>query len=535
MKKRAISLTLATLALLPTLTTFSGCSRDEEIRLRVYSWEEYIDEGGEGSYVYDEEHKNDPEDPSMIDESYQAWYKNATGIALDSENTNSMLTDFELYYEHTYGKKIKVEYSTFGTNEDMYNQLKLGDTYDLLCPSEYMIMKLAAEDMLEPYSEAFHDGSKTENYYTKNVSPFIQNVFDTHTVTVTNEDGEKSEHKWSDYAAGYMWGTTGLIYNPETVKAEDLKNWNVMLSQAYENKVTTKDNVRDSYFVGLAILYQDELMALKERPLSAAEYNAEVTKIMNRTDEETVEKVQEILLDMKGNLFGFETDTGKTDLVKGNIWLNFAWSGDAVYAMDLAEEPENEEETPVYLNYFVPEECANLWFDGWVMPKGAQKEAAEAFVNFMSMPYNAIRNSYYIGYTSAIASEETFAYADYLYGSEEGTAEYDLSYFFGEGEHVLFVDEEQISRQLGAQYPSEEIMNRCAVMDYFDPDTNDRINELWAQVKGAELDAWAIVVISVGAVFVILAILYVKFGAKIDFFRRKPKKGYQLVKQEKFS
>lgn len=103
-------------------------------------------------------------------------------------------------------KKVEVEYSCFGTNEDLYNQLTMGDTYDLVCPSDYMIMKLMAEGALEPYSEKFYDTSIETNYYVKGVSPYIKGVFD------ENEIGGEA---WSKYAAGYMWGITGILYNPE--------------------------------------------------------------------------------------------------------------------------------------------------------------------------------------------------------------------------------------------------------------------------------------------------------------------------------
>ena len=318
-----------------------------------------------------------------------------------------------------------------------------------------------------------------------------------------------------------------------------------MIDSAYANKVTTKDNVRDSYFVGTAILYQDELLDLRDRyqagEIDSAAYNHGVTEIMNRTDEETVSKVQDILLDMKDNIYGFETDTGKSDMVKGIIWLNFAWSGDAVYAIDLAEYGEGDEELSedeaVYLNYYIPEECANLWFDGWVMPKGAQVEAAQAFINFLSRPDNAVRNMYYIGYTPVIAADEVYEYVEYTYGVEEGdeedAVEYDLSYFFGK-ETVLLTYEDQLERQLYGQYPTEEVMHRCAVMDYFDDDANERINELWTKVKGSQLDAWAIAVICVGVVGIAAFALLFKFGGKIDWFRRKPKKGYELVDQKPY-
>lgn len=498
--KKTISVILSALLLLPSLALLGGCGGEQEIRLRIYNWEEYIDEGGEDSYAYDP--IDNPDAPSMID-------------------------DFESWYEETYEKPIRVEYSTFGTNEDLYNQLKLGNSYDLVCPSEYMIMKLAAENMLQPLSEEFFDGSKEVNYYINNVSPYIQGVFETGKITA---DGE--EHRWSDYAAGYMWGTTGLIYNPETVSDEDLKQgWSIMLDEKYRKKVTTKDNVRDSYFVGLAINYYEDLMKLKqdhtEGILSDNDYNAAITEIMNRTDEKSVAEVQQILLDMKANIFGFETDTGKSDMVKGTISLNFAWSGDAVYAMDLAEEEG------VYLNFHIPEEGANLFFDGWVMPKGANAQAAEAFINFMSMPENAVRNMDYIGYSSVIAGEEILSYIEEIYSAEENdetAVPYDLSYFFGE-EVIILAPEEQLDRQLYGQYPPESVMLRCAVMDYYG-EADARINELWTKVKGEMLDAWAIVVICVAVALIALFVIYVKLGSKIDFFRLKPKKGYVRIDQQ---
>lgn len=496
MKGKKFACVTASLLMLSSLAPLGGCASEEEILLRVYSWEEYIDEGGEDSYAYDP--VENPDAPSMIE-------------------------DFEVWYEETYKTPIRVEYSTFGTNEDLYNQLKLGNKYDLVCPSEYMIMKLAAEDLIQPLSEEFFDESNELNYYVNNVSPFIANVFKNGTMKVGGET-----HRWDEYAAGYMWGTTGLIYNPQIDGiADDLDEygWSILLENKYKKQATTKDNVRDTYFVGLAILYRDELLSLDR---NAPDYNEKVTEIMNRTDEETVSAVYQILLGMKENIFGFETDTGKSDMVKGTICLNFAWAGDAVYAMDLAEE-----ENDMKLNFYIPKESANLYFDGWVMPRGANTQASEAFINFMSIPENAVRNMDFIGYSSVIAGEEVFDYVAETYSAEdtdETAVEYDLSYFFGE-DAVIYAPAEQLSRQLYAQFPPQEVMKRCAVMDYYGED-DARINELWTHVKGESLDAWAIVVICVTVVAVAGGVLLMKFGGTIDFFRRKPKKGYELVKQE---
>lgn len=507
MKKRILSSLFALTFALPSLALFSGCSSGKTITLRVYNWEEYIDEGGEDSYLYDENENPDPD---------------------------GVVTDFENWYEETYGTAVRVEYSTFGTNEDLYNQLKLGDKYDLICPSEYMIMKLAAEGMIEPFGEEFFDETQPHNYYIQNVSPFIKDVFDNGKVTI---DGQ--EHSWSEYAAGYMWGTTGIVYNPALINTEDLQQgWKILLDPKYKGKVTTKDNVRDSYFVGLGIVYQDELRALDKND---PDYNQKVTEIMNYTEkdmygENVVEKVKNVLLKMKENIFGFETDTGKNDMMTGKISMNFAWGGDAVYAMNEAEEKRG-----VTLCYSIPEECTNLFFDGWAIPKDEKrdpevKKAAQAFANFLARPDVAVRNMDYIGYSSVIAGNEEYddirAYIEENYTVEEDAEDavlYDISYFFGE-ETLVPIAEEQLDRQFFALYPTEEVMQRCAVMDYYGA-AEAGINEMWTKIKGETLDAWAIIVIAVTAAAIVAFILVKKVGHKIEL-PRKPKKGYTLVKQE---
>ena len=166
---------------------------NDTIVLRVCNWEEYIDTG-------------DWDEPIDLESG-------------DIMGVNSMIEDFEIWYRDTYGKNVKVEYSCMGTNEEMYNMLTLGDEYDLICPSEYMIMKLMSEGWLEPFSKDFFDTQVKENYYIKGVSPFIKDVFDNNTI-----NGES----WSKYAAGYMWGITGIVYNPEIVSEEEASTWDII-------------------------------------------------------------------------------------------------------------------------------------------------------------------------------------------------------------------------------------------------------------------------------------------------------------------
>ncbi len=476
MKKRLdiiISYILCLTLMVANMTVLTGCDSAEDedvIVLRVSNWEEYIDEGD-----WDEEETIELEN----------------GTVICSET--SMVEDFENWFYETYGKKVRVEYSTFGTNEELYNQLSMGDTYDLVCPSEYMIMKMMAEDMLVPYSEEFYDPTIEHNYYAKGVSPYIKGVFDSLSI-----NGEPI----SKYSAGYMWGTLGIVYNPEEVTAEEASHWNMLLMDKFDKRVTIKDSVRDAYFAGNSI-YNEELL-LSEDFVNADDYYTQMEAILNATDKETVDEVEDILSDIKGNVYSFETDSGKSDMVSGKVVANQQWSGDAVYTLDQAEEEG------VILCYSAPEEATNLWFDGWCMLKDgidgdADKQlAAEAFVNFVSRPDNAIRNMWYIGYTSVISGGEDdsiFQYAEFLYAAEddeEETVDYSVAYFFTGyfdaelseeevAEYTIVTTSDQTTRQLFAQYQPEDVIKRSVVMAYFDTEGNERINQMWLNVRCFDL------------------------------------------------
>lgn len=453
---------------------------EKEVTLRVCSWEEYIDEGG-------------------WDEDEALELDNGTTIF----GENSMVEDFENWYYENYGVKVDVQYSCFGTNEDLYNMLTLGDVYDLVCPSEYMIMKLMSENKLEPLSDDFFDESNDKNYYINGVSPYIRDTFETHEI-----NGET----WSKYAAGFMFGITGILYNPEKMTADEAGTWTVLNNPKFAKQITIKDNVRDSYFAAVGALQRDKLMDPGFR--AQDDYSEQLKDIMNDVSPETIAKSQDLLQDIKDNVYSFETDSGKADMITGKVVANYQWSGDAVYAMDQAEEDG------VQLDFAVPEECTNLYFDGWVMLKNGidgdadRKQAAEAFINFVSRPDNAVRNMYYIGYTSVIAGgddDTVYSYLDYTYGAEddeEDVVDYPLGYFFtgdnSDPDYVLRAPAEQVDRQLGAQYPSQDAIERSAVMEYFDEDATKDINQMWINIRCYNIKdvptwAWFIVAAVIGA------------------------------------
>jgi spermidine/putrescine transport system substrate-binding protein len=440
------------------LGMLGGCGKntDDKVVLRIASSEEYIDEGG-----WDADEAIELDDATIFGE-------------------NSMVEDFEKWYKETYGVEVEVEYSTFGTNEELYNQMNLGNVFDLVCPSEYMIMKLMDEGRLQPLSDSFYDSSDQNNYYTNGVSPYIEETFENLT-----HKGESI----SKYAACYMWGTMGIVYNPQVLSEEDVAHWSVLLNKDYYKRVTMKDSVRDSFFVAQCIANEEKVMT--NDYLNDPNYYDNLSELQNDTSQEAVDRAESILSDMRKNAYSLETDSGKADMITGKVVANMQWSGDAVYTMDQAEEDGFQ------LNYSVPEECTNLWFDGWVMMKNGieedsrKQQAAEAFINFVSKPENAIRNMNYIGYTSGISggdSDLIKEYVEWLYGAEEGedTTEYDLSYFFGD-DYSLTCSVEQTERQLFAQYPTEDVIGRAVVMRFFDEDANKRIMQMWTNIRCFDL------------------------------------------------
>ena len=501
----------------------TGCkSERDELVLRIYNWQDYIDEGldDDGQKV----------DTSVI-EAWQQWYL------------------------ETYNVEVKVQYDTFETNEVMMNTLKTGKTtYDLICPSEYTIQKMIKLDMLDTYDYDLKDinGNVILSNYSY-VSPYLKQLF--------------ASKGWDDYSIPYMWGTMGFIYNPEVVSEEDVKHWSILWDSNYKNKATAKDSVRDTYVVGVMHVYYDELMELRTKyennEISGSEYNKQIGQIMNKCDKDTIAKVETALKEMKNNLYGFEVDSGKSDIVTGKVAINFAWSGDAVYSLDVAEE-ENE----VYLNYQVPEEGSNVWFDGWVMPKGANKELAQSFVNFLCNPEIAVRNMNYIGYTSSIAGDEILDMIDDWYGAilpeyneeeqtwyydevdlgiqdstievsvkdneiylgnqkvisllenindEEGIPyslyygctyyEADLTYFF-EGtvsedritDGKVLVSVEEKGRQFDTQYPDYETILRCGIMEDFG-DNNDNVLAMWENVKIGDIPISITIILLASIIF----------------------------------
>ena len=441
--------------------TLAGCGPKADVTLKVYNW---------GGYIYE----RDPE------------------IAGDKD----LVDQFEAWYNETYGVTIDVQYTTYGTNEEMYtNVVELGRDYDIFAPSDYMIQRLMTENMLVPF-DTETDGTRTYlTNYDEYVSPYLQNIYEN-----LNVPGVGTV---ADYAAGYMWGTVGIVYNPEAVDANDMTSWQAFYDPTYKDKGMVKDSLRESLMAALMNLYHDEMIEAKADyeagTLTAEQYNAFISEKINTINPTVLANVEPSLSALVDNAYGLETDNAKNDIVSNKISMFMAWSGDATYAMDTADEEDGKT-----LEYVIPEEGSNIWFDGFVMHKDIAEDdeglaedlqvkvAAQRFIDYVSQPEIAIQNVGYIGYTSFIAGDEMLqsvqdlneAYNDGA--SESDLVSLDLSYFF-EGT-LLDLDASDMvlsvlpNRQIMTQYPDPDTIIRTALFEDFG-EYNDDLAAMWQRVK----------------------------------------------------
>ena len=591
MKKNLASALFASAFILASglsLTSCSSNSDDSSLTIRILNLEDYI-------------YLNDP------DNGY---------------NDPDLTEQFEEYYKKEFGKDIQVIYETSDTNESIYNDLLTGRTkYDLVCTSDYMLQKFVREGLITKLHNDDED-DWLENYHTY-ASPTIKGRLDA--IDVIMPDG--STEYLEDYCVGYMWGTLGILFNPgyegfseEADPLEDMAYWNAFWDSNYNNTISIKDSMRDTYAAALMHVYDDELASLKaeyeEGKLDAETYNAKVSEVFNRTDDETLSLVSKSLEELKGNIFGMEVDSGKQDIVTGKIGVNLAYSGDAVYSMDLADEELEDSE----LYYSVPTNGSNIWFDGWCIPTDdsrseEQFKAAHDFLNYISDPENAAKNMDYTGYTSYIGgdiiyemildwydartdliyfydeNDEYGTYEDdddrylslyyfdeendedvevwyedchfkadedpemdgvmlYFYIDDEHTVDYgyynevlvmddeweevNLDYFFDETleeyDHATFYvdyyceDNGAVGRQFFVQYPSEEVITRCAVMDDYGETQNIKVLKMWESFKCNSLPLWA-------SILLIVELALIALGLTYFFVSKHLKKKLRMIRQ----
>ena len=244
---------------------------------------------------------------------------------------------------------IKVIYDEFETNEIMYPKISSGAiSYDVVCPSDYMIEKMIQNDLLQ---EINFDN--------------IPNI---------SQIGE-SYMKWSEefdpgnkYSVPYCWGTVGILYNT-TMVDEPIDSWDVLWDPKYKDEILMQDSVRDALMV-----------ALKRKGYS-----------MNTESEDEIAEATQDLIEQKPLVQAYVIDQVRDKMIGDEAAIGVIYSGEAIYTQ--RENPN--------LEYVVPKEGSNVWIDSWVIPKNAaNKENAEIFINYMCRPDIAYKNFEYITYST---------------------------------------------------------------------------------------------------------------------------------------
>jgi spermidine/putrescine transport system substrate-binding protein len=243
---------------------------------------------------------------------------------------------------------IKVIYETFDSNEAMMTKIEQGGTtYDIAVPSEYMIDKMRQEDLLIPL-----DHSKLSNL--KNIDErFMDLPFD----------------PGNQYSVPYFWGTVGIVYNPTMLDGKEFTSWNDLWDPSLKNEIILVDGAREIIGMGLNSLGYS----------------------LNDTNLDHLIEAKEKLMKLSPNVKAIVGDEGKVLIQNREAAIGIVWSGDAADIMW-----ENED-----LNYVVPSEGSNLWFDNMVIPKTAKNiDGAHQFINFMLDAEVAAQNTEYVSYST---------------------------------------------------------------------------------------------------------------------------------------
>lgn len=303
--KKVICVVLSVLLAVSCLAGLSGCGSSKKTTLYVYNWGQYISEGDDGS--------------------------------LD------VIAAFEEAYPN-----IRVQYSTYDSNEIMYSKLANGGiTVDVIIPSDYMIGRMVQEGMLEELNF-----DNIPNYQ------YIDDSFKS-----TSYDPENK------YSVPYTWGTVGIIYNTKYVDEADVTGWELLWNEKYAGKILMFDNSRDAFGIAEYLLGYD----------------------VNTTDEAELQACSAKLAEQKPVVQQYVMDQIFDAMENEEAWIAPYYAGD--YLTMVEENPDLAFYRPTAQGY-------NMFIDAMCIPTCCQeKEAAEAFINFLCSPGISSANMAFLGYS----------------------------------------------------------------------------------------------------------------------------------------
>lgn len=333
MTKKLIALCTVLVLLCTMLLT--GCGGDT-LTLNVYNWGEYISDGSEGSF--------------------------------------DTIREFEKWYQETYGTRVKVNYTTFASNEDMYSKISSGAvSYDVIIPSDYMIARMKSENLLLPLN---FDNIPNYQYIDEDFKSLYY-----------DPEGQ--------YTVPYAYGIIGVIYNANQVDAADVGGWDLLWNPKYADRILQFNNSRDAF--GMA-MYKNGLD-------------------VNSTDPKVWDAAYETLLTQRPLVYSLVMDEIFNMMQSGEAAIGAYYAGDYFTMADAQAED-------VDLKFYYPE-TTNYYIDAMCIPTCCEnKELAEIFINYMCSEEPAVANAEYTYY----ASPNRLVYENAGYIEEMGEEAMDVLY-----------------------------------------------------------------------------------------------------------
>lgn len=299
------------------------CLRQKPLELNVYNWGEYISDGSEGTF--------------------------------------DTIREFESWYQETYGRRVRVNYSTYASNEDMYNKISSGAvSYDVIIPSDYMIARMREEGLLLPLN---FDNIPNYSYIDEDFRGLYYDPEDR-------------------YSIPYTYGIVGILYNANVVDEADVGGWDLMWNEAYAGQILQFNNPRDAF--------------------GTAMYKLGLP--VNTTDRSVWDRAAQELIAQRPLVYSLVMDEIYNMMESGEAAVG------AYYAGDYFTMQEAQADT-VDLQFYYPDPT-NFYIDAMCVPTCAQNpELAEIFINYMLSEEPAVANAeqtYYASPNSLVYTNETY-------------------------------------------------------------------------------------------------------------------------------
>ena len=435
MKTRVFALLLClSLVCLPLLTACGEAAESgRTVTLYVYNWGEYISDG--------------------------------------YEDTRDVNAEFEEYCREVLGKNVKVNYSTFSSNEDMYAKVSSGAAlYDVIIPSDYMIERMIKEERLRPLDMAnvpnyayIRDDLKGDNVYYEPAGDVI-------------------------YSVPYFYGQIGILYNTERVPedTETLGSWDLMWDENFKGEILQINNSRDAFgtaFYKLGYSVNDE-----QHP-------------------EYWQEALELLKQQKKLVQGYVMDEVFYKMKSGSASVAAYYAGDF-----LSMYEENDA-----LAFYYPREGTNRYVDAMCVPANAKNpELAEAYINFMCRPDVALANAAYTYYASPLDFDAIEAEGDETYVAALDEYRETMAEVHEDAIEILY-------GEAASSVPTEPYMN-------LSPEGLAMINDLWEELK-VESDVSVGIIVLAAVILAVCAGFVIWFAVR-SRRRKKWRDGLWVTQEE---